>query len=273
MATPSDKPAIINPMLMTAKVMHKRFFPRVNAFTYGVFYLCLPLAKIAGMKSSFLLGINRAGFFSFQTRDHGDRSGGDLESWARTFLKQAGIDSLVDTITLITFPRVLGYVFNPVSFWLCEDTQKKLVAVLCEVNNTFGQTHTYLCAKPDGTPITPEDWLVGDKVFHVSPFLKREGTYKFRFAFEGEQKAVFIDFYDGAGKKQLITSVIGRLNPLNDKTLFRMVWRYPLVTAKAIVLIHWQALRLISKGIRYIPKPIQTLPRISLVRKNLKEDF
>lgn len=259
--------------IMTAQVMHKRLIPKVNGFTYGVFYLCLPIHKIDSMKSSWLLGINRAGFFSFYNEDHGNRDGGDLTLWARDVLNQSGVVGVDGEITLITFPRVLGYVFNPVSFWICENKNKQTIAVICEVNNTFGQTHTYVCAKSDGSPITADDWLDGEKVFHVSPFLERVGRYRFRFALMGERKGLFIDYYDGTGQKQLLTSVIGMLNPLNDNTLLRMVWHYPLVTMKAITLIHWQAIKLLFKGIRYIPKPKQMMPRITSVQTKPKKDF
>jgi uncharacterized protein len=261
------------PQIMTAQVMHKRIFPSVNQFVYGVFYLWLPLKTIAAQKSNWLLGVNRPAFFSFYNRDHGNRDDSDLEVWAKDVLNQAGIKRVDGDITLITFPRVLGYVLNPVSFWICENSKKQIIAVICEVNNTFGQTHTYVCSNQDETPINPEEWLEGDKVFHVSPFLKREGVYRFRFSMDGACKGLFIDYYDGQGQKQLITSVIGTLNPLNTKTLLSMVWRYPLVTLKAIALIHWQAIKLMLKGIKYIPKPKQSSPRITFVQKNNTKDF
>src|SRR6202012_458830 len=100
--------------------------------------------------SGRLFGLDRFGLLSFYNRDHGDRSGSDLASWARAVLHSAKVTNADGEIVLITLPRVLGYTFNPVSFWLCHDKTGDLRAVICEVNNTFGETHSYICAHPDG---------------------------------------------------------------------------------------------------------------------------
>lgn len=154
-------------------------------------------------------------------------------------------------------PRILGYVFNPVSFYFCLDSDSNLRATLCEVHNTFGEQHTYLCAHPDHSPIGSQDWLEADKIFHVSPFLERSGVYRFRFDLRPDKLGIWIDFYDKSQNKQLITSLIGNFSPLTPQLLRNTFWRHPLVTLKVISLIHWQALRLVCKGIRYIPKPKQ----------------
>ena len=250
----------LSPQIFTAKVMHKRLLPKVNAFTYGVYYLALPLHE----------PVERRGLLSFRAKDHGARDGGDLQDWIREILRDYGLNDITASIQLIAMPRILGYGFNPVSFWLCFDNEQQLRAVLCEVNNTFGETHSYLCANADRRPIQADDWLQAQKLFHVSPFLPREGSYQFRFAYQGESLGVWIDYYNAQGQKQLVTSLTGTLEPLSEAALRRAFWRHPLVTVKTIGLIHWQALKLVAKGIRYIPKPAQLLQRLSSTRNLTK---
>jgi DUF1365 family protein len=250
----------LTPQIYIAKVMHKRLFPKVNQFTYGVYYVVLPLpaTPLPGR------------LLSFHNKDHGARDGGDVGAWARTLLKTYGLDALVENITLIAMPRVLGYAFNPVSFFMCLDKEKQLRAVICEVHNTFGEQHSYLCARTDHDPISPDEWLEADKLFHVSPFLPRNGHYKFRFVLAGEQLGIWIDYYDVESNKQLLTALTGKFTPLNAASLRRVFWSHPLVTLKVIALIHWQALKLTSKFVRYIVKPLQLSEKISTTRNLTK---
>lgn len=241
------------PQIYTAKVMHKRLFPKVNQFTYGVYYLALPLPA-APLPSRLL---------SFHAKDHGNRDSSDIEAWARNILADYGLNDLTQRIMLITMPRVLGYVFNPVSFFLCMDSEQKLRAVICEVHNTFGEQHSYLCARADHAPISADEYLGAEKLFHVSPFLPREGSYQFRFALNGNQLGIWIDYFDKVNNKQLLTSLVGKFSPLHAASLRYAFWAHPLVTLKAITLIHWQAIKLLSKGIRYISKPLQHINKIS----------
>jgi len=254
------------PGILFGKVMHKRIFPKVNQFTYGIYYISVPISDIHSLNDGVRFGVNRAGLLSFHEKDHGDRSGGNLEIWARKILEDWEIGNADGQIVLLTMPRVLGYVFNPVSFWLCFDTQKKLRAVICEVNNTFGETHSYICARDDGAPIEKEDSLETGKVFHVSPFLEREGHYKFRFSYTEGGFGAWIDFYDEKGEKKLLTSLMGRFAPWSRKERKRAFWGYPLVTLKAIALIHFQAARILLKKINYVSKPVQKPERTSVTR-------
>jgi uncharacterized protein len=249
----------ITSSILFGKVMHKRLFPKVNAFSYGVYYIAIPLSNIKQLP----LSTERFGFLSFHTKDHGNRDGSDLEAWGRGILHKYGISEADGEIVLICMPRVLGYVFNPVSFWVCYDKYKKIRAVLCEVNNTFGETHTYLCAHPDHAEIKSDDVLKGEKVFHVSPFLSREGHYNFRFNISQDRCGFWIDYFDANGDKQLVTALTGNLEHMNNASLSKAFFGYPLVTFKGIILIHWQALKLVAKGIKYIPKPTQNKDKIT----------
>lgn len=250
------------PQILFGSVMHKRLFPKVNAFKYSIYYLSLPLSKINKSLETGYLKYNRFGLLSFYDRDHGDRDGSDLRDWAQKTLHSQGVDNVDGEIILVTMPRVLGYVFNPVSFWYCYDKANILRAVICEVNNTFAQTHTYVC--PYDEHQKPQDQITTtDKVFHVSPFLTRDGGYRFRFAKNDKNFGAWIDYYHKNGEKQLITTLTGRMKPLDKSGLSRAFWRYPLVTLKAIFLIHWQAVKLLTKGIEYVPKPEQLSPKVT----------
>jgi uncharacterized protein len=267
----------IEPQIFTAQVMHKRHFPAVNTFTYNVYYLSLPIQHLDNTDLNQNLAINKLSYIAFHTKHHGQKDDTPLADWIRNILSQNGLSDIIQHIKLITMPCILGYVFNPVSFWVCLDNDKKPRAVLCQVNNTFGETHNYLCMHDDARVIMADDVLLADKIFHVSPFLQRSGFYKFRFAFSeysaqnngaGDKQnnnkiAIWIDYYDEHHKKQLSTSLIGRMVPLKKSTLRYMFFRYPLVTLKAIFLIHLQALKLITKGIKYIAKPKQKQDKIS----------
>lgn len=254
--------ALSTPQILFGSVMHKRLFPKVNAFQYGIYYLSLPLSKINADLENVYLKYNRFGFLSFYDRDHGDRDGSNLRDWAMKTLSSQGVNNVDGEIILVTMPRVLGYVFNPVSFWYCYDRGENLRAVICEVNNTFGQTHTYVCPY-EGDQKSQDQITATDKAFHVSPFLTRDGGYRFRFAKTDKNMGAWIDYYHKDGEKQLITFLKGDLKDLTNDSLARAFWRYPLVTLKAIVLIHWQALKLLAKGIEYVPKPVQKTPKIT----------
>lgn len=258
---------ISTPKIIFGKVMHGRLFPKKNIFTYGIYYLSLPLSQLKNLP----IARNKFSPLSFHDSDHGNRDGSDLEKWARDILAQHNIKKADGEITLICMPRIFGYVFNPISFWLCHDRKKNIRAILCEVHNTFGENHTYLCAHADEKPIIKDDTLEGQKKFHVSPFLKREGHYSYQFNITDQTFDVAIDFYDGNNNKQLITKLSGTSEAMAKSALTKAIWRYPLITFKAIALIHWQALKLVAKGIKYIPKPAQTKERHSSARKVTKK--
>lgn len=233
------------PQILKAKVMHKRLFPKANAFTYRLYYLAMPLpaTKLPSMAQRF------------PANDLGYRDGRCPGIWAREILERHDVSANVSHIVLITMPRVLGHVFNPVSFYLCLDSEKRLRAVISEVHNTFGEQHSYLCLHANHRPIEAEEWLEAEKLFHVSPFLERSGYYRFRFDLRETKLGIWIDYHDKQNNQQLVTALTGRFSPLSRRSLALAFWAHPLVTLKAVMLIHWQALKLVAKGIRYIPKP------------------
>ena len=140
------------------------------------------------------------------------------------------------------------------SFWFCRDRSGALRAVLCEVNNTFGESHCYLVHHPDARALKPDEWLDGRKVFHVSPFLPVEGDYRFRFRFDEKTAHVDVNYHDAKGL-MLATSVSGRREPLTDRAVFRRFLGNPTMTLGVIARIHWQALQLWRKRVRFYRKP------------------
>lgn len=256
----------LKPQILFARVMHKRLFPKVNAFNYGIYYIALPLSKISCEIENRYFKVNRWGLLSFYNKDHGDRDGKNLNEWAHRALSENGVDAVDGEIVLVTMPRVFGYVFNPVSFWYCYDRSKILRAVICEVNNTFGETHTYVCAHDDQSEIKGEDYLEGQKTFHVSPFMEREGSYKFKFNLPKNKMSAQINFYDSKHKKKLLTALNGDFVGLDVNSCRKAFWLYPLITIKSILLIHWQAVKLFVKGTEYVPKPLQYRDTVTRVR-------
>lgn len=259
----------MTPRILNAKVMHKRLFPRENAFVYGIYYLAFPLRAAGALADGWRFGVNRAALSSMNNRDHGARDGTPLEPWARAIMAEHA-PAVDGDIVMVTMPRVLGHVFNPVSFWLCHDAAGALRAVICEVNNTFGERHAYLCMHDDTRAIDGQDWLWAEKLFHVSPFLPRDGAYRFRFDIRDDKLGIWIDYYDARGEKQLLTSLTGTFVPYTRQNLRRAFWRHPLVCLIAVARIHMQALRLVLKGIKYIPKPPQLATRASRSRNMTK---
>ena len=240
--------------IVDATVVHRRLRPRENAFRYKVGYLCLGLDSLESAAGRWLK-LDRRGAVSFRRADHGARDGSDLKAWLKDILRQQGVEDICDgEVVLMTMPRMLGYVFNPVSFWFCRDSTGILRAVLCEVNNTFGESHCYLVHHGDGAPIGPDQWLEGRKVFHVSPFLPIEGGYRFRFRLDDERAHVDVNYHDSQGL-MLATSVGGRREPLDDRGVLRRFLANPTMTLGVVVRIHWQALHLWRKRARFYAKP------------------
>lgn len=242
------------PQVMRTKVFHKRTEPQVNAFTYHVYYIAFP-TKQRALLPSRILRQNAFGLLSYYDKDHGLHDGTDADDWAVTLLQKFKLADENETRILVTLPRVLGHVFNPVSFWLSVDAGGALKSVIAEVNNTFGETHSYVLAHEDGRAITADDFFHTDKNFHVSPFLKVEGSYQFRFAMKDDGLGIWIDYFNAEGRKELLTSMVGTMEPFTNGAALKAFLAFPFVTLKVIGLIHWQALRLFAKRVRYRVKP------------------
>lgn len=236
--------------------MHKRLRPKINAFSYGIYNICLPINHLDQVEQSRIFKINRSALMTFYEKDHGYRNGEPLIKWVDDMFQKCDLTRPEGEVMLITMPRIFGYVFNPVSFFCCFDKNETLHSVICEVNNTFGETHSYLCLQGNN------DKTTADKIFHVSPFIERNGEYEFRFQLKEAKTGIWINHKDEDGPL-LLTSVTGNLEPLTKRTIRKAFFSYPLLTFKAITLIHWQAIKLLLKGMKYINRPLQLKQKVS----------
>ena len=237
-------------------VMHRRLAPRQHRFKYSVFALLLDLDELVALdRGLWLFKYNRCGLFSFQDRDHGPievGQSGDLRRWLDSLLADAGIVAK-GARRVLCYPRILGYVFNPLSVWFCHDEQGALKAIVYEVHNTYEERHAYVL------PVGEETRLVRHgcpKNFYVSPFLSRDCSYQFRIRPPGDDVAVAIHEVE-AGRPILNASFAGERRPLTDGTLLKTLLAYPLMTLKVITAIHYEAVRLMLKGVRRHPHRAQ----------------
>lgn len=232
---------------MPAMVAHARRGAIRHAFAYGVDYLLLDPGRARG---NALFSRNRFNLAAVHDRDHGGRRGaGQGAGWARAVLAQAGLGPDV-TLALLTQPRFLGYWFTPVAFWLAL-RGGDLLAVIAEVNNTYGDRHSYLCARPGFAPLRPGDEIAATKVFHVSPFQDIAGDYRFRFDLGGGR--IRIRIVQAAGAEGLVATMEGALAPLTAGRTLRAALRRPGGALRVVALIYWNALRLALKGARFRP--------------------
>ena len=222
-----------------------------NAFRYSVDYVMFNAThKILGPA---LFSRNAAGVFSVYDTDHGGPPNrGRGVAWVKDVLRSHGVE-LEGDILLLAQPRVLGHVFNPVSFWLCHNATGDICAVISEVTNTFGDRHSYLCHHDDLRPILPTNTLSAQKIFHVSPFQPIDGNYVFRFDIRPDKIGIWIDLQIPGGG--VMANLIGPRRPLRRVDILRALLRRPFGSRRVLGLIHWQAFKLWRKGAKYRKRP------------------
>ncbi|WP_342077584.1 DUF1365 domain-containing protein [Yoonia sp. SS1-5] len=238
---------------IAGETYHGRRGGTKNAFRYSIDYVLLDAD--AALQTPGLFSRNAGNLMALHDRDHGGPpKWGIGAAWVRNVLRAHDIKEPA-RIELLAQPRVLGHVFNPVSFWLCYDGDDTLTTIIAEVTNTFGDRHSYLCRHPDGRAITKEETIAADKLMHVSPFQPVSGGYVFRFDIQQDQIGIWIDYSRGNGG--VIATLTGARRPITNGTILKALLRRPFGSRRVLTLIHWQALKLWLKGatFRSQPKP------------------
>ena len=231
-------------------VIHKRFKPKVHYFKYKVFSLLIDLSDLNLLNKNInFFSYNNFNLISFFDKDHGERDGSSLVEWEKKNLKENNINSENIRIKLLCYPRILGYVFNPLSVFFVYDKQENLISILYEVKNTFGEQHTYIF-KAENNNLLQHNC---SKKFHVSPFIEMNCNYFFKILKPAEKISVIIDQYQ-LNEKILFASQDGRRVDFNSKELLKSYIKHPLMTFKIISAIHFEAFKLWVKGIKFVKK-------------------
>jgi hypothetical protein len=237
--------------IYVGSVMHHRFRPFRHRFVYRAFTCLFDLDRLEeATRASRLFRLNRRGLVAFWNRDHGRRDGTPLRPWVDKRLAQAGLPR-AHRIDLLCLPRILGFVFNPLSIYFCRDDAGTLFAVLYEVKNTFGGQHVYLCpVRDDRLPLRQR----AAKAFHVSPFIGMEAEYRFTVQPPDRTVSIAIDEWVPEGR-QLIALQRGERRPFTDRVWAGLLLAMPFITFKIVAAIHWQALQLWLKGAKFRREP------------------
>jgi len=239
---------MIEPGLYVGSVMHRRFRPVQRRFEYRVFWLVLDLDRLPeATRALRLMSVERFNILGFHARDHADGRDGPLRDKIAALAAAAG--RFADgPMLLMTMPRVLGYVFNPISVFFCHDARDRLTAIVWEVSNTFGGRHSYVIGvdDPDATALRQRC----RKELHVSPFIGMDVEYRFRLVRRGGSITIGIADHDRDGLL-MAAAMTAERRPLTDRALLAALVRIPFETLKVTAAIHWEALRLWLKGARF----------------------
>ncbi len=242
---------MINSCIYNGSVIHKRFKPREHFFKYKVFSLFVDLSELNQLNKKLnFFSLNKFNLISFYEKDHGDRDGSSLLSWVKNNLNKINVSTENIKVKLLCYPRILGYVFNPLSIFFVYNKNENLICILYEVKNTFGEQHTYVFKVEDQKKLIQNNC---SKKFHVSPFIEMDCNYFFRILNPGQKLSVIIDQYDQEGKI-LFASQDGERSELTSKNLMNSYLKHPLMTLKIISAIHFEAFKLWMKGIKFIKK-------------------
>jgi len=239
------------PGLYEGVVTHTRHAPRQHKLRYRIFMMLIDIDLIDQMSSDLkTFSHNKLNWLSFFDRDHA--TGEDLRGWIEGHLRKAGLTPDGGPVQVLCMPRVLGYVFNPLSVWFCWRRDGALAAILYEVRNTFGQKHSYLIPAPNAQGAVVEQDC--DKGFFVSPFMDMDMHYRFRILPPGAATVVDIAVSQN-GAPMLDARFAAERRELSDRALVGALIRHPLMTLMVVAGIHWEALKIFAKGIGLRPRP------------------
>ena len=248
----------MNSCIYNGEVTHTRFKPVRHFLKYKTFSLLIDLDEINILdKSIGIFSHNKFNIFSFYDKDHGDRDGGNLKDWVISNLKKFRIKENITNIKVLCYPRILGYVFNPLSIFYCYE-KDKLVAIFYEVKNTFNEQHTYVFKIKNNEEIIQKC----RKKFYVSPFMDMETFYNFKLLNPNDKLSVFIKQTDADGTILTATQT-GDKKEFSFKQLAINFLKYPLMTIKIISSIHYEALLLWKKGAIYRRRDVKLKNNLS----------
>ena len=252
---------MINSAIYNGQVIHKRFKPKVHYFKYKVFSLLIDLSELETLdKKVSFFSFNKFNLISFHEKDHGERNGSSLKLWVHQNLEKNNIQTKNIKIKILCYPRIFGFVFNPLSVFYVYNIKDQLISILYEVKNTFGEQHTYIFK------VTKDSNLIQNncsKKFHVSPFIEMNCTYFFRLLKPGNKISVVIDQYDNEDKI-LYASQDGFRSDFDTKHLIISYLKHPIMTFKIILAIHFEAFKLWAKGIKFIKRKIKIKNNITI---------
>ena len=231
-------------------VFHARLSPKQHKLNYNVFYLNINLKEIKNNSSPRLLSFNKFNLFSLYDKDHGPLNCKDIDVWIRTLIKKNNIKVKIKNIYLLSFPRVLGYVFNPLSVYSCLDKNHKIILQIYEVHNTFNQRYFYLV---NNSFDKRNHNNIYKKKFHVSPFMSMNGGYKFKSYLKNEKIKLIVEYF--SKKENFIASFSGTERKLTNYNLLVYFLKIPFMTIKIIVGIHLEAIILYFKGVKFFKCP------------------
>jgi len=254
---------IKNSKIYTGKVIHKRFKPKEHYFKYNVFSLLIDLNELEEINKYIkFFSYNKFNIISFYDKDHGDRDGSSIKLWVKKNLRNIGIMTEDVRIKLLCYPRIFGYVFNPLSTYFIYNKHSELISIFYEVKNTFGEQHTYIFKAHDEKTVQNKC----KKKFYVSPFIEMDCEYHFKTLNPREQLSVVINQNDKDGKL-LFASQDGISKDFNNKNLILSYLTHPLMTFKIIGAIHYEAFKLWAKRIKLIAKKIKLKNNITIESK------
>ncbi len=248
----------MNSCIYNGVVTHRRFKPIKHALEYKTFSLLLDLDEIKKLTRKIsIFSLNKFNIFSFYNKDHGARDGSCLKSWVLENIKKFKICENITTIKLLCYPRIFGYVFNPLSIFYCYENNN-LRAIFYEVKNTFNEQHTYIFKIKNNKNLEQKC----RKKFYVSPFMDMETYYNFKLLNPDKRLSVFIKQTD---KKETVLTATqtGDKKKFTAKQLLINFFKYPLMTIKIIGSIHYEALLLWKKGAIYRKRENKVLNNLS----------
>ena len=255
-----------NSCIYSGFVTHRRFKPKRHFFSYKTFSLLIDLGELENLEKKInFFSYNKFNLISFFDIDHGNRDGGNVKEWVKENLTKKNIKFQNIRVEILCYPRIFGYVFNPLSVLYIYNENNELISIFYEVKNTFGEQHTYVFETKDQTLIKNKC----NKKFYVSPFIDMECEYNFSVTKPGDSISVIINQYDKEGKL-LFASQDGKSQDLTAKNLLLNYLKHPLMTFKVIVAIHYEAFKLWFKKVKLVKKKIKILNKVTFETNEYK---